>query len=226
MVAFRLALVAVIPVLFGAGLTVPAATAGPAVNGPAPAVRGAVAGVVKVCVKKRTGAMRQVSARRKCTRGERFVRWNLAGPAGRDGTNGTDGTDGSPGARGPSNAYRSAMTDQAQLTAGSSNLLSLDLPAGRYLIQGVVAILDPVGAGATPTALCRPVLDDVPISGAINYVRFGFIGDPTSLNNVVSAGVELSSAGTVSLQCLTLSAGYTMTAANGVLTAVEVETLT
>ncbi len=64
-------------------------------------------GVITACMKKKTGKVRLINAQKgkKCTKKEKKVTFNQAGPQGEQGPAGPVGAQGQPGPTGPSNAY-------------------------------------------------------------------------------------------------------------------------
>ncbi|HSC48775.1 MAG TPA: lamin tail domain-containing protein [Gaiellaceae bacterium] len=90
LIARRVALVA-LPLTLAAGVALAAQ----------PASRQATNAVVNACVKKKTGVVRIVTARRACKKGESPLAWNVQGPAGIRGANGSAGPAGPAGPVGP-----------------------------------------------------------------------------------------------------------------------------
>jgi hypothetical protein len=104
---------------------------------PIAVVSRADAATIHVCVKKSTGAMRQVSAAARCKHGERKLSWNSQGTAGKNGlpgaggANGAPGASGAPGSNGAIAAYSAFEETPVPLEAV---VVSKTLPAGRWAI--------------------------------------------------------------------------------------------
>lgn len=98
-------------------------------------------GVISGCVDK-TGALKLIDAEAgvTCGGGKQLVAWNKQGPAGPQGPQGPQGPAGPPGL---SDAYfteQGANTITLNPDAGPITLLSLELPAGYYLVFATVSI--------------------------------------------------------------------------------------
>src|SRR3954454_20019347 len=98
-------------------------------------------GVVHSCYSKHNGALRVVKGT-KCHKGEKKLKWNQKGRAGRVGPRGTPGR---AGGIGPSDIY-AAGTAIATLTTSFVAYGTLSLPPGSYLLEGKVVAIDS-GAG-------------------------------------------------------------------------------
>jgi hypothetical protein len=77
---------------------------------------------LRACVAKKSGAVRLVTAGRRCHGGERVVTWNIrgrAGTAGAQGLRGAQGATGQPGARGAAGTFDFDSFDGMECDAGS-----------------------------------------------------------------------------------------------------------
>jgi hypothetical protein len=109
-------------------------------------------GVINGCVGSK-GALKVIDAEggATCDAGEQSLAWNQQGPAGPQGAQGPQGPAGPQGLPGPSNAY---VTEQGMNSfklnggAGAQTLLSMELPAGSYLVWATVS-LSKYGDGMT-----------------------------------------------------------------------------
>src|SRR5215467_13826507 len=115
-------------------------------------------GVITGCYQMVGGQLRVIDAQAgaKCGTSEKKLTWNQtgpqgpagpAGPAGPDGAQGPQGPTGPAGPAGPTGAsdvFSVTNTVGARLSGGSNpvRVASLSLPAGLYLIQGKVGILN------------------------------------------------------------------------------------
>ncbi len=89
------------------------------------------ASTITVCVKKSSGAVRLITGKAKCKKGEKKLSWNSKGPAG---ANGTNGTNGAPGAAGqPQSAVVFSSTLEAPLFGEKS--------AGLFSLSGVTVTI-------------------------------------------------------------------------------------
>ena len=95
---------------------------------------GAGSPMIRACANKKTGALRLLSTRGKCSKGERSVAWNQTGPQGAPGKNGTNGTNGSNGTNGANGmngsamAYAHVLSNGALDTANSKNVTATGKP--------------------------------------------------------------------------------------------------
>jgi hypothetical protein len=94
-------------------------------------------------MKKKTGKVRFINAQKgkKCTKKEKKVTFNQAGPQGEQGPVGPVGAQGEPG---PSAAYVATRTNAKGLSEltfiGGNNIVTLSLPAGSYTLQGTTSV--------------------------------------------------------------------------------------
>lgn len=75
-------------------------------------------GELRACVQKQTGKLRLVRDDTDCRRHERFVTWNVSGPAGAPGPAGEPGPPGAPGETGPAGAQGDTGPSGAQGAIG------------------------------------------------------------------------------------------------------------
>jgi hypothetical protein len=113
-------------------------------------------GLISGCVTK-AGLLRVLKDGATCPKAETPISWNqqgLPGTDGIDGTNGTDGAAGAPGPAGPSKVYATApRTNGALALQVWTPIATLNLPAGDYLLHGVVQANHAGGAEATQVPL-------------------------------------------------------------------------
>jgi hypothetical protein len=157
-------------------------------------------GVITACMKKKTGKVRFINAQKgkKCTKKEKKVTFNQAGPQGEQGPVGPVGAQGEPG---PSAAYVATRTNAKSLSeltfVGGNNIVTLSLPAGSYTLQGTTS----VKAMNAQTAVidCQwsasgGTVTQVPQTGTA-------LGSYTNQPFSVSATYTNAAAGTVSMVC-------------------------
>ena len=119
-------------------------------------------GTIKGCYAKRSGALRVISDRKRCRRGERTLSWNQRGPVGLTGRTGPSGLRGAQGLAGQDGATRVVTRLAASGTTA--------MPGG---VVGVPVSCAPgeraVGGGAvanTASGIRAAVQTTNPISGA------------------------------------------------------------
>ncbi|MGD0453649.1 MAG: hypothetical protein ABSB69_08620 [Solirubrobacteraceae bacterium] len=118
---------------------------------PASATAAPSSAAIYACVNKKSGAMRIVSAKAKCRRGERRLSWGASGPAGPAGAPGAPGAAGKPGANGVGVDYATSKVSAEGTrlaTGGEDVVLSKTLPAGSYFVTAQTTIL--VGEAKSP----------------------------------------------------------------------------
>jgi len=134
------------------------------------------AGIIHGCYNKHSGQLRVINTAvgARCRRREGALNWSETGPpgprggggpagkTGKTGATGKTGLTGQTGAQGPSNAYTASQTGVLALAAGAKEVLSLSLPAGKYVVTASVDLAneDSKGSGNTEKATC--VLADIP----------------------------------------------------------------
>ena len=98
------------------------------------AASAAGATTIYACANKKSGAMRIVSAKAKCRRGERKLSWSSAGPAGPAGAPGAPGAAGAPGANGVGVDYSSSSFAPLKLALSENAeiVVTKTIPAGTY----------------------------------------------------------------------------------------------
>jgi len=172
--------------------------------------------VLYACVGS-SGLPQLVTAGTACKKNETLVSWNVAGP---------------PGPRGPSNAYvaNSAAAAASPLSTDPSHpsrLLTLALPAGNYVVNGIAGLYASVDFGTlVPFANVGCVLAGS--GGAISATfRTTVGGKPQSHASVpLAAAIALPSADAVSLDCVAESTnGVTVWSQPSTLTGIQVDAL-
>jgi hypothetical protein len=140
------------------------------------AVGGIAAGddVIRACVSKRNGAVRIVSAKKRCRKGERRVTWSRRGPAGAKGANGADGVAGVRGVEGPPGA---AGAPAASTVMGNTSVELLGGPAGAF------ATFPPSGFSADVPGGDTQVSPNATTIVRDLFVRIGSAPGPTGLRS-------------------------------------------
>ena len=174
------------------------------------------ASTIHACYSKSSGVLRIAT---RCKSSERSLAWNTAGlrgktgargPAGAPGATGTAGTAGAtgpagpPGAAGatgptgPSNAY-AAPTGTGQ--ADSSALATLSLPAGSYVVQAALRMVNQ-SASANAIVSCSLKLNGNSFSGSLTHVGGPNGGaNPYDVAMPLLGTTTLANAGTVTVTC-------------------------
>jgi len=197
---------------------------------------------ISACVKKKGGAIRIVSARARCKRGERTLSWSAVGPTGRQGQRGFNGARGSTGARGPtgatgasgpagSNGAANGFIDANPPGSGEYFHLSvsespfvvatLNLPGGSYVVQGDVHIIGTVATGTRVTCSLDgggATLDEgvIDVGTSVGQVEHGDLA--------LGGGLTLTAAGPVFVSCKPVTGERA--AAGAKIIATQVTTLT
>lgn len=180
---------------------------------------------ITVCVAKGDGTLYQA---KKCQKKDKKLTWNQKGPAGPAGANGTNGAAGANGAVQGYAATNASSVDITKKTAYTT-IVSKDLPAGSYLINGqaVLQALDTESPGQASDDTCRLLAgsaESLPVtwsspSGGIFLFRVA--SGSVSMQMALTTGA----ATTVSLQCKNLlnapPANWTNTVVNASITAVQ-----
>lgn len=166
--------------------------------GAAPAPLAAAPTVVKVCVNKKSGAMRQVKKKSKCRSAERFLKWNTTGPAGPTGPTGPTGPGGATGAPGPSHSYQAIQTGSTNVPGVTAvPIASVTVPAGTYVLSG--QLVAGAASAASVTVVCGYLVDSVAVEAAAN----GYAIVPASdIRQIIASGsYTASTTTTISLAC-------------------------
>lgn len=178
---------------------------------PASAAPGAAPTVVKVCVNKKSGAMRQVRKKSKCRSTERFLKWNTAGrtgatgPTGPTGPAGPSGRDGATGTPGPSHSYQTLQSGTTDVPGATPvTIASVTVPAGTYVLSGQVASGLP--SAASVTVLCGFVAGGTSVEGppGVTIVPTG------DIRQLIAAGSYTApTTTTISLACAAIGGSVT-----------------
>ncbi|MGO9763653.1 MAG: hypothetical protein ACLP1Q_20565 [Solirubrobacteraceae bacterium] len=182
-------------------------------------------GIIHGCYGKHGGQLRVIdtTAGGKCRHKEAALNWDETGPPGPRGGRGATGprgaagplgaagASGSAGAQGPSNAYSASETAAFALAGGERDVLSLNLPAGRYVVSASVNVANTDATNEGPeTATC--VINDVPVSTAeaSGTATIPFVSGLDASETVPLDGTwRLSAPETLELSCTQLTAGAT-----------------
>jgi hypothetical protein len=175
--------------------------------------------IISGCFSKDGGSLRVIdTALDTCTANESLLTWNQAGPAGLSGSQGPQGIAGPTGAaglRGPSgpggaagavgaagtagsvgsggHAYFSFITNFGGLENQGKDVLSLNVPAGSYVVKASLSMIDTVGSDQNATcSLSTGDQNQVFLSSSDALSRL-----PMSLQDIANFG----SPGTVTLHC-------------------------
>jgi hypothetical protein len=173
---------------------------------------------VKACYDR--GGSLKLQIGDECPRGWTPVQWNVTGPQGLTGEPGQDGADGEPGPPGPPGPAGTTEVSVVRLdfhnVAGPSfivRFLSLELPAGTYLVTGKTYINSVAHGG------CNLV------SGPEEFQTFHdgafYDNNATGFAAVMIDQITLAAPATVAIRCGN-GHGQPWSAGNSVLTAVPV----
>jgi hypothetical protein len=161
---------------------------------------GSKSAVVRACVSKQTGALRIVSAKRRCLKTERRLTWNQRGARGPAGKGGRAGATGPQGSQGPAGAA------PASVVMGNTDTNLPGLPGGfsRYAPSGYTPSGGLVGADTQvspgTTIIVRDLfvrLGGAPGAGASRTVKL-LAGAGTALSCTISDTNETCSSGDAS----------------------------
>ena len=165
-----------------------------------------------------------------------------AGPAGATGATGSIGATGAMGPQGaigpigPSDVHIIRGTDPTYVPVSNAQtvVLSINLPAGKYLVQGIVNAYN--ASTETTRLLCSALASDYTNSISINHIAevtsLPPFGSPASSNYVsyisipVTAAVTLATAQNVNLVCTNIGAVGIPVAAQRTLTAIATNGVT
>lgn len=186
-------------------------------------------GNLYACVQKGSFRARFVGASVPCKKTETRVTWNIAGPAGPEGPTGPQGPIGPEGPTGPAgpegptgpqeslNAYHSSLAETTFGTGWSTpDLITLTLPAGKYLVSGKAVVQNTSSAQLVQCALRDTVTDYDDAFASLGDT--GPNGDFATL--ALQTAFEPSATATVGLACT--SAAGPARAASVKLTAITV----
>jgi hypothetical protein len=132
---------------------------------------------VYTCVSNKIGAIRIVSAKTKCRRGEHKLSWGSTGPQGTTGAAGAPGAAGASGANGVGIDYSSFSFGPDALSVAETGdiVVAKTIPAGTYFVSGktiiggveaksavfVVVICELVDSSSTPHVVEPPAAIDI-----------------------------------------------------------------
>lgn len=185
-------------------------------------------GVITACMKKKTGKVRFINAQKgkKCTKKEKKVTFNQAGPQGEQGPVGPVGQ---PGPTGPSNAYVALRDSPISLqeSASSNNVVTLELPAGSYVLSGDTS----VKATNTATTAIQCHWSGSPGSTITRTAQSWTVSEPNHYQPFTVNGAYTNATdGAVSLACWPYDEAVTSLGAaqalNGIVTATRVGEVT
>jgi hypothetical protein len=186
-------------------------------------------GVIHGCYNKRSGQLRVIdtATHAKCGRREAELNWEEIGPPGPRGGGGARGATGPPGPtgpEGPSNAYVASQSGPATLSGTARGVLTLSLPAGKYVLSASVRIADE----ATETGVATCAIKGLPgpptpeATATVQHVS----GIQASETVPLDGAATLTAPATVELSCTQLSGtGSATTASQAQIDAVQVANL-
>jgi hypothetical protein len=121
------------------------------------AASAAGATTIYACVSKKSGAMRIVSAKAKCKRGEHKLSWGASGPAG---PAGAPGAPGAPGANGVGVDFADENAGPVSLAEGEKGavVVAETIPAGSYFVSAKTVVIAVKGkSGVSVGVVCELV---------------------------------------------------------------------
>jgi hypothetical protein len=147
---------------------------------------------INACVERHSGRVRIVT-NGSCHRNEVLLVWNVAGPQGPEGP------------RGPSDAFSIEASSPIEIPSSFSSILSLDVPAGKYVVYANVGVHNLSDTRALPVscALGGPTENGVPYSVRLDPFRSATLLGASSATIPVALTTELYADGTPDLQCIT-----------------------
>ncbi len=153
-------------------------------------------GTVSACYKKRSGALRVVSATKNCRAGERGLTWNARGPRGAAGPRGATGAPGTPG---PSLATVTRQDADVAVGGAFVTISSTSVGVGRWVVSATANALGTSPAGHL-SVQCQLAVNGV----AIDFVsddREALPGAFAFQNLSLSGWVTPSAVQFIDLQC-------------------------
>ena len=167
--------------------------------------------VIYGCYKKVNGQLRVIKDPGQCRPSEALTSWNQTGPQGPPGPEGPPRT---PGTAGAGNIWIRHQGNAVALTDSVAQVMSLIVPVGTYAISAKASVAN--FDSAVQSAYCALSTGD--ISGV---ELAGGAEDNKQVISLLDAATFTSDTA-ITLSCLTLNGSAT----DGVLTAIEVESLT
>jgi hypothetical protein len=144
-----------------------------------PAASSAATTTVYACVSKKNGDARLFTRKPRCKRREHLLSWGIAGPAGSAGPTGPSGASGSNGLNGAvagfsaSDTSETAVKLEATSEDAQATIVSKEVPAGSFLVEGSVDLEAVSGKpGALVADECE--LTDTPAGAAATSGPIGF----------------------------------------------------
>jgi hypothetical protein len=140
------------------------------------------------------------------------------------GARGARGAVGAKGATGPSNGYVDTTRFSSSLSTSGTEILSVALPAGSYVLSG------DIGLSSTDTGAAQNVACEFATGGTNSLTSYavapaatpdGQFIEVTNVSVALASAVTLPSSASVTVTCL----GSTMVEGSGTMTAVKVGTL-
>jgi hypothetical protein len=203
----------------------------------------ASAATLYACVNRHTHTARVFSHVPSCRRHEMRVSWSTQGPAGKNGApgktgatgkQGVQGKQGEPGKNGAAavvDGYDSTQSGTLTITAGSGSALGTELPAGHYLVTAKLTTSATAKEVGGAEVECKLLLATATGESRLDSSMWtaplvSFNGTEYLAASSVSldAAVNLSAAGTVSVQCETIHVSgkeAVVSVSNGQLVAVQ-----
>lgn len=172
-------------------------------------------GVISACVNVHSGEMNIVPVGTKCRGDRELLRWNQTGPAGPigpagpmgpEGPRGLAGPQGPQGPAGPSEAFSVQSRTVTNLPPSFTTILDLIVPAGDYIITGVVVVHNfstPRETLAVNCAIGAPIEFSLTYGARIDPFNSETAQGASSAAIPLTLATHLSAPGTVTLQCQT-----------------------
>jgi hypothetical protein len=150
---------------------------------------------INACVERHSGRVRIVT-NVSCHRNEVRLVWNVAGP---------QGPQGPEGPRGPSDAFSIEASSPIDIPSSFTSILSLDVPAGKYVVYANVGVHNLSDTRALPVScsLGGPTENGVPYSVRLDPFSSATLLGASSATIPVALTTELFADGTLDLQCIT-----------------------
>jgi hypothetical protein len=201
------------------------------------------AATIFACVNRHTGAARVFTHLPRCHRHETRIAWNTPGPAGRNGATGKPGAQGKQGGQGKPgengkngengavNGYSATQVGSLSITTGHEAVVSKELPAGHYLVTTKVTVSATAKEAGGVQVECKLLLATT--TGESHLDSSTWIAPLVSFSGSeylaagslsLAAAVNLTTPGTVSVQCETIQAiakEEAVSTSNGQLVAVQ-----
>jgi len=198
-------------------------------------------GIIHSCYRKRGGQLRVINAAAKCRHGEVGLNWSETGPPGPRGGGGPRGHTGArglQGVQGPSgpvgpvgpagagNAYAASQAGSVTLSSSQQNILSLSVPAGKYIVSATVEITNDDGSAGPPVEASCALRDEPGDTAEVSAAAtIPFVEKLTAAQTLPLDGAwSLAGAAQLELMC-TQPSGGTTSASNTRIDAIQAATV-